>query len=116
MNAQSVASAPTVDVKINRFFVQVSMLMTQGLMVTAVTSTAIAANPAFILRLATSPWLAFGLFIVQIGIVAALGGAVMRMKSGVAFILFLLYAALTSGTLSTLFLYYGQSTFHQFPG
>lgn len=109
MNTQSVAAAPAVDVKINRFVAQVYMLMTLGLLVTAVISTAVASNTAFILRLATSPWLAFGLFIVQIAIVAALSGAVMRMKAGVAFILFLLYAALTGVTLSTLFLYYGQS-------
>lgn len=109
MNVQTVASSPVVDVKINRFVAQVYMLMTLGLLVTAVTSTAIAANTAFILRLATSPWLAFGLFIVQIAMVGFLSGAVMRMKAGVAFILFLLYAALTGVTLSTLFLYYSQS-------
>ena len=109
MTAQPVAATPAADVKVNRFVAQVYMLMTLGLLVTAVISTAIAANTTFILRLATSPWLAFGLFIIQIAIVAALSGAVMRMKAGIAFILFLLYAALTGVTLSTLFLYYGQS-------
>jgi len=109
MNSQAVAAAPVADVKVNRFVAQVYLLMTLGLLITGVTSTAIAANKAYLLRLATSPWLAFGLFIVQIAIVGVLAGAVMRMKAGVAFILFILYAGLTGVTLSTLFLYYGQA-------
>jgi uncharacterized protein len=98
-----------VDVKVNRFVAQVYLLMTLGLLVTGVISTAIAANTTFILRLATSPWLAFGLFIIQIAMVGVLSGAVMRMKAGLAFVLFLAYAGLTGVTLSKLFLYYGQS-------
>jgi FtsH-binding integral membrane protein len=109
MNSQAVAAAPTSDVKVFRFVAQVYLLMTLGLVVTGFTSTAIAANKEYLLRLATSPWLAFGLFIIQIAIVAFLSGAVMRMKAGLAFILFLAYAGLTGVTLSTLFLYYGQS-------
>jgi uncharacterized protein len=109
MNAQAVAAAPVADVKVNRFVAQVYLLMTLGLAITGVTSTAIAANKDFLLRLATSPWLAFGLFIIQIAIVGVLAGAVMRMKAGVAFVLFILYAGLTGVTLSTLFLYYSQS-------
>jgi uncharacterized protein len=104
MNAQSVAATPAADVKINRFVAQVYLLMTLGLLVTGVTSTAIAANKDFILRLATSPWLAFGLFIIQIAIVGVLSGAVMRMMPGLAFVL-IAYAGLTGVTLSTLFLY-----------
>jgi hypothetical protein len=109
MNSQAVAAPSVVDVKVNRFVAQVYLLMTLGLLVTGVVSSAIAANKTFILRLATSPWLAFGLFIIQIAIVGVLSGAVMRMKAGLAFILFLAYAGLTGVTLSTLFLYYGQA-------
>jgi FtsH-binding integral membrane protein len=71
MNAQSVAAAPVVGVNGNRFVAQVYMLMTLELVVTSLTSTAIAAYTAFILRPATSPWLAFGSFIVQSAIVKA---------------------------------------------
>ena len=109
MNAQSVAAVQMADVKVNRFVAQVYLLMTLGLLITGVTSTAVASNAAFLLKLATSPWLAFGLFIIQIAIVGFLAGAVMRMKAGVAFVLFILYAGLTGVTLSTLFLYYGQA-------
>jgi FtsH-binding integral membrane protein len=109
MNSQVVTASPAVDVKVNRFVAQVYLLMTLGLLVTGVISTAIAANTTFILRLATSPWLAFGLFIIQIAMVGVLSGAVMRMKAGLAFVLFLAYAGLTGVTLSKLFLYYGQS-------
>jgi uncharacterized protein len=109
MNSQVMTVSPAVDVKVNRFVAQVYLLMTLGLLVTGVTSMAIAANTTFILRLATNPWLAFGLFIIQIAMVGVLSGAVMRMKPGLAFVLFLAYAGLTGVTLSTLFLYYGQS-------
>jgi FtsH-binding integral membrane protein len=50
MNAQSVAATPVADVKINRFVAQVYLLMTPGLLVTGVTSTAIAASPSIIGR------------------------------------------------------------------
>jgi uncharacterized protein len=109
MNSQAVAATPVAEVKVSRFVAQVYLLMTLGLVVTGVTSSAIAANKTYLLRLATSPWLAFGLFIIQIAIVGFLAGAVMRLKAGLAFILFILYAGLTGVTLSTLFLYYSQS-------
>jgi len=109
MNSQAIAAPTVVDAKVNRFVAQVYLLMTLGLLVTGVVSSAIAANKTFIFRLASSPWLAFGLFIIQIAIVGFLSGAVMRMKAGLAFILFLAYAGLTGVTLSTLFLYYGQA-------
>lgn len=107
MNAQAVSAAPVADVNVNRFVAKVYLLMTLGLLITGVVSTAVAQNEIFLVRLVTSPWLAFGLFIVQIAIVGFLSASVMRLKAGLAFILFLLYAALTGVTLSSLFLYYG---------
>ncbi len=107
MNAQAISASPVADVNVNRFVAKVYMLMTLGLLITGVVSTAVAQNEFFLVRLVTSPWLAFGLFIVQIAIVGFLSASVMRLKAGLAFILFLLYAALTGVTLSSLFLYYG---------
>ncbi|MCG3141958.1 MAG: Inner membrane protein YbhL [Anaerolineae bacterium] len=93
---------------VSRFMAQVYLVMGLGLVVTALVAGWVTGNMNLMIRVATNPWLAWGLFIVQIIIVVALSGAVMRMNAGVAFLLFVLYAALTGVTLSTLFLVYTQ--------
>jgi FtsH-binding integral membrane protein len=107
--AQSVAVQPAVQARVNSFVARVYLLMTLGLVITGFTAQAVAYNKDFILRLATSPWLAFGLFIVQVVIVGVLSAAVLRMAPVAAFLLFLLYSGLTGVTISTIFLYYGQA-------
>ncbi len=93
---------------VSRFIAQVYLVMALGLVVTALVAGWVTGNMNLMIRVATNPWLAWGLFIVQIILVAALSGAVMRMNAGVAFLLFIVYAALTGVTLSTLFLVYTQ--------
>ena len=61
------------------------------------------------LRIATNPWIGWGLFIIQIMIVVALSGAAARMSTGVAVLMFLLYSALMGLTISTIFLIYSGS-------
>jgi hypothetical protein len=107
--AAPVASTP----RINTFLAQVYLLMTVGLVITGLTASLVVANEQFLLRLATSPWLAWGLFLVQIIVVVVLSGAVRRMAPGVAALLFLFYAALTGVTLSTLALYYTSENISQ---
>ncbi len=101
-NTAQAESSPAVS----RFIAQVYLVMSLGLVVTALVAGWTTGNMNLMIRVATNPWLAWGLFILQIIIVAALSGAVMRMNAGVAFLLFVLYAALTGVTLSTLFLVY----------
>jgi FtsH-binding integral membrane protein len=50
------------------------------------------------------------LFLIQIVVVVWLSAAVMRMSPAAAFLLFLLYSALTGLSLSAIFIYYSQST------
>jgi FtsH-binding integral membrane protein len=54
----------------------------------------------------SSPWLLFGVFIVQLILVGTLSFALNRLSVPVAFILFFGYAAVTGFTLSGIFIYY----------
>jgi FtsH-binding integral membrane protein len=105
---QATAVGTVSEERINRFLAQVYLVMTLGLVVTGVVSMWAADNLRLQWRLATNPWIAFGLFIVQIIVVVALSAAAMRLSTGAAVLLFLLYAALTGLTLSTIFLVYAQ--------
>jgi FtsH-binding integral membrane protein len=98
------------EVRFNRFLAGVYLVMALGLAITAVVSSWVSTNEALLFRIFTSPWLAFGLFLVQIVIVVALSAAVMRLSPVVAFLLFLVYAALTGLTISSIFIYYSKST------
>jgi hypothetical protein len=104
------AAAPMSAVRFNRFLAGVYLIMSAGLAITALVASWVATNEALLLRIATSPWFAWTLFLIQIFIVVALSAAVMRLSPGVAFLLFLGYSALTGLTISTIFLYYSQST------
>ena len=98
------------EVKINRFLAGVYLVMALGLAITALVSSWVGSNEALLLRIFTSPWLAFGLFLLQIGIVVTLSAAVMRLSPAAALLLFLGYAALTGVTISSIFIYYSKST------
>ncbi len=106
---QAVA-APMSAVRLNRFLAGVYLIMASGMAITALVSTSVSSNQALVLRIATSPWLAFGLFIIQMVVVVTLSAAVMRLAPGVAFLLFLGYSALTGITISWIFIYYSSST------
>ena len=53
-----------------------------------------------------SPWLLFGVFIVQLLLVGTLSFALPKLSAPAAFVIFFAYAALTGFTLSGIFLYY----------
>ena len=74
-----------------------------GLAITGVIAYGVAGSE-FSYKLATSPFLYFGLFIVQIAIVFGLSAAINRIPSGVAIGAFFLYSALTGLTFSILFM------------
>ncbi len=96
------------EVRINSFMAQVYLLMAVGLLVTALVSSWVASNLRLMIRIESNPWLAWGLFLIQILLVVTLSAAAMKMKAGVAALVFLLYAALTGVTLSTIFLVYSN--------
>lgn len=105
---RAAAVTPTTEVRINRFLAQVYLIMSLGLVVTALVATWVSTNARLLLRIAADPWFAFGLFIVQIMVVVALSAAAMRLKPAVAALLFLFYSALTGLTISSIFLVYSQ--------
>ncbi|MEJ2267333.1 MAG: Bax inhibitor-1/YccA family protein [Anaerolineales bacterium] len=98
------------QVRFNRFLASVYLVMAVGMAITAWVATSVSANQALVKRILYDPWFAFGLFMIQIIIVVWLSAAVLRMSSGLALILFLLYSALTGLSLTSIFIYYSQST------
>ena len=107
--AQTSAVPTATEARINTFLAQVYLLMTLGLVVTALTASWVNSNLNLQFRIATNPWIGWGLFIIQIIIVIALSGAAARMSAGVAALMFLLYSALVGVTISSIFLLYSGS-------
>ena len=106
--AHSAVATPATEVRVNRFLAQVYLIMSLGLVVTALVATWVSHNVRLLFRIAADPWFAFGLFIIQIMVVVALSAAAMRLKPAVAALLFLLYSALTGLTISSIILVYSQ--------
>lgn len=96
------------EARINTFLAQVYGIMFIGLLVTALVSTGLAQNVESLITIVTSPGLVFGLFLLQIFIVVGLSASIGRLSAVSAFLLFILYSALTGVTISTIFLYYSN--------
>ena len=107
--AQAATVAPASEAKINTFLARVYLLMFVGLALTGVVSYWVSTNPRYMLNLFTNPWLGWGLFILQIAVVAFLSARIMSMSSGSAALLFLLYAALVGLSLASIFFLYSQT-------
>jgi FtsH-binding integral membrane protein len=108
--AQARALPATSAVRFNRFLALVYLVMAIGMGITAWVASSVAANPDLMKRILYYPWFTFGLFMLQIIAVVWLSTAVMRMSPGLAFLLFLFYSALTGLALSSIFIYYSQTT------
>ena len=108
--AQARALPATSAVRFNRFLALVYLVMAIGMGITAWVASSVAANPELMKRILFYPWFTFGLFLLQIIVVVWLSTAVMRMSPGLAFLLFLFYSALTGLALSSIFIYYSQTT------
>lgn len=106
--AQAIQGSTVSDTRVARFMAQVYFIMGIGLLVTALVSTWVARDLQMLWRLNANPWIGFGLFIIQIIIVVVLSVRVMELNPGVAAILFLLYAALTGLTISSIFIVYSN--------
>ena len=108
--AQAKTLQATSEVRFNRFLAMVYLVMAVGMAITAMIATSVSTNQALMKRILFDPWFTFGLFMIQIIVVVWLSAAVVRMSPGLALILFLLYSALTGLALSSIFIYYSQST------
>lgn len=90
---------------------QVYLLMTIGLVITAIVAAAVAGNPQLMVDIfGGTPWLMIGLFVVQIGLVISLTAAVAKMSPGVATALFVAYSALNGVTMSVIFWVYTDAS------
>ena len=90
---------------------QVYLLMTIGLVITAIVAAAVAGNPQLMVDIfGRTPWLMIGLFVVQIGLVISLTAAVAKMSPGVATALFVAYSALNGVTMSVIFMVYTDAS------
>jgi len=108
--AQGQALPIAKPVAFNRYLALIYLVMALGLAVTALVSTSVSTNPEMVRRILYNPWFAFGLFLLQIFVVVGISASVMRLSPGVAFLLFLLYSALTGVAISSIFIYYSNST------
>ncbi len=103
---QAVQAGTVSESRVKSFIAQTYLLMSIGLLVTAIVSTWVSTNLELLWKIGTNPWIAFGLFILQIGIVIALSAKIMDLNTGAAALMFFIYAALTGLTISTIFLLY----------
>ena len=108
--AQAQTIKATSEVRFNRFLALIYLVMAVGMAITAMVATSVSNNPTLMKRILFDPWFTFGLFMIQIIIVIWLSAAVMRMSPGLALLLFLFYSSLTGLALSSIFIYYSQSS------
>ena len=94
---------------VQAFMSRVYLWMATALMVTAVVSAAVAADPAFQIQLISSP-LFFVLIIGELAVVLVLSLLVNRLSVIAATVLFFAYAALTGVTISMIFLVYTDAS------
>jgi FtsH-binding integral membrane protein len=110
INSKAAQPVTVSEARVNAFLARTYLIMAFGLLITGIVATWTGNNLNLLLRLNTNPWIAFGLFIVQIFIVAMLSAAVLRLAPLLAALLFVLYAGLTGLTISSIFLVYTQET------
>ena len=112
---RSLPSDQTVDTtayegEIQLVFSQVYLLMTLGLVVTALVAAWISTSPTMLRLIYANIWVPLGLFVVQIILVVALTAAITRLSTSAAVAIFLGYAALLGVTLSAIFLVYTDAS------
>lgn len=81
-----------------------------GLLLTALVSLITASSPALLQAILGNRLLFYALVFGELGLVVAISGAINRISSATASLLFLLYAALNGLTMSTIFVAYTQSS------
>jgi FtsH-binding integral membrane protein len=91
-------------------FSQVYLLMTLGLVVTAIVAAWVSVTPSLLKLIYSNWWVSIGLMVAQIALVIVLSAAITRLSTGVGVALFLAYAALLGVSLSAILLYYTQAT------
>jgi len=96
-----------------RFMSRVYGWMTGGLCVTGFVAWNVAGDPALVQTIFGNRMLFWALIIAQLGAVAALSFLINKISGAVATVIYILYAALTGLTLSSIFLLYTGSSIAQ---
>jgi len=96
-----------------RFMSRVYGWMTGGLCVTGAVAWNVAGDPALVQTIFGNRMLFWALIIAQLGAVAALSFLINKISGAVATVIYILYAALTGLTLSSIFLLYTGSSIAQ---
>lgn len=91
----------------------VYMRMCLGLIVTALTAFLVAADGSLVYLMASNRLVFWGLIIAEFGVVLTLAGALNKLSSGVATLLFYAYAVLNGAVLSMLFYAFSLSALAQ---
>ena len=107
---QTAVDTTAYEGEIQLVFSQVYLLMTLGLVITAVVAAWVSTSPTMLRLIYTNWWVPLGLFVVQIILVIALTAAISRLSTGVAVALFVAYAALLGVTLSAIFIVYTDAS------
>jgi uncharacterized protein len=93
-----------------RFMSRVYGWMTGGLLVTGLVAWNVAGDPALVQTIFGNRMLFWALIIAQLGAVAALSFLINKISGAMATVIYILYAALTGLTLSSIFLLYTGSS------
>jgi uncharacterized protein len=107
---QTAVDTAVYEGEIQLVFSQVYLLMTLGLVITAVVAAWVSSSPTMLRLIFTNWWVSLGLFVVQIILVIALTAAITRLSTGAAVAIFLVYAALLGITLSAIFIVYTDAS------
>src|SRR5512139_992057 len=107
---QTTVDTTAYEGEIQLVFSQVYLLMTLGLVITAVVAAGVSTSPTMLRLIYTNWWVPLALFVVQIILVIALTAAVSRLSTGVAVSLFVGYAALLGVSLSAIFIVYTDAS------
>ncbi len=107
---QTVVDTTAYEGDIQLVFSQVYLLMTLGLVITAVVAAAVAGSPSLLEFFFSSPLMFIGIVVVELVVVIALSAAITRIPASVAVGLFIVYSVLTGITFSLLFLAYTDSS------
>lgn len=104
-NYNSPALASTVSSAMKRVYLK----MTLALVVTALTSLWASSSYAYLSFLMTHTWMMWVLIIAELGLVFTISGAINKLSSGVASLLFYIFAVVNGLMLCTIFLAYSPT-------
>jgi FtsH-binding integral membrane protein len=107
---QNAVDTTAYEGEIQLVFSQVYLLMTLGLVITALVAAWVSTSPTMLRLIFTNWWVPLGLFVVQIILVIALTAAISRLSTGMAVGLFIGYAALLGVSLSAIFIVYTDAS------